>query len=128
MKLSELTSILQDSYYRTKIRVYMSTKVAGDGYDPYEANYTFTNLNPYFITGYMRELTPESSFYKEYGIHQSGTKEFLCEDKYENYFLNANKIEINDVEYQVLKSATGNRVLLTHRPFGILRVVLSRAG
>lgn len=126
--LSEISSILKDQYLSKKIRIYMSTKSIGNDFDSYEANYTFSNLNPYFISGYVRELTPESAFYKEYGIHKSGTKEFLCEDKYENYFLNANKIEIDNIEYQVLKSATGNRVLLTHRPFGILRVILSRAG
>ena len=127
MKLKNLLlRLLKDPNYRTKIKIYFSTKSAGEDYDPYEARYTYSNLNPITITGYVRELTSEQAYWKQYGIHQSGTLEVLCEEKYRNYFENANKIEVNSIEYQVFKSGTGGRTAITKRPFKIIRVILSR--
>jgi len=110
----------------TKIYIYMSSKSAGDDFDSYEQNYTNANLNPLVIKGYVRELSAEQAFYKQYGLHQSGMKEILCEEKYRNYFEKCNKIEIDSIEYQVFKSGTGGRTLIEKRPYRLLRVVVSR--
>ena len=117
---------LKDSEFTTKIYLYMSSTTAGDDYDPYEANYTYSNLNPLTVKGYVRELTPETAFYKQYGLHQSGMKEIICKDRWRNAFERCNKIEIDDIEYQPFKSGTGGKTLITKRPHHLIRVVVSR--
>ncbi len=124
--LSDINRILSEKGLTTKVKIYFSTKAAGDDYDGYEANYVYTNLNPITIKAYVREITPESAFWKQYGLHQAGMKEIICYDKYKSYFENANKIEIDSIEYQTFKGGTGSRTLITKRPFKMLRVVVSR--
>ena len=36
----------------------MSTKTAGDDFDPYEQNYTYTTLNPLTVKAYVSDLSP----------------------------------------------------------------------
>ena len=64
----------------------MSTKTAGDDFDPFEKNYTYSTLNPKVITGYVRDIQPEALVWKEYGLSQVGAKEVLCDKKYRNWF------------------------------------------
>lgn len=125
-KIPFLNNILKDKEFTTKIYIYMSTKAGGDDYDPYEANYDFTNLNPIIIKGYVRELSPETAFWKQYGLFQNGMKEILCEARYRKYFELCNRIVIDSIDYQVFKSGTGGKTMITERPFNIIRVVLSR--
>ena len=127
-KLTTVIDTIRDNQFTTKIQIFMSTKAGGDDYDPYEAKFTFTNLNPITIKGYVRQISIESLIYKEYGLHQVGAVEVICEAKYKNYFLNSNKIVINDVTYQVFKEGVGNRVLIQERPYNLLRVILNRNG
>jgi hypothetical protein len=106
----------------------MSTKTEGDDFDPYEENYVYSNLNPIIIKGYVRDFSPSALIWKNYGLHEQGAKELICDKRFETALKNANKIEIDGVAYQVYKEAIGNRTLITKRPFGIIRVVLSRKG
>ncbi len=128
MKLiPEIRKVLKDKNFRKTVVVYFSTKAAGDDYDPYENNAEFTNLNPVAITdAYVRTLDPEKAFYKQYGLHLSDSKEIICEARYQSYFEHCNKIEIDGNTYQVFKSGTGNNTLISPRPGGLIRVVVTR--
>jgi hypothetical protein len=121
-----ISDLLNHSYISTKITIYFATPRADEDYDPEEKNYVYDNLNPYTIRGYVREVDATKLVYKQYGLSEQGAVEILCEDKYESYFRNANKIEINGYEYSVFKEAVGKRSLITLRPFCLMRVVLKR--
>lgn len=125
-KLSIINNLLRNSDYSTKIKIYMSSKAGGDDYDTYEQNYTFSNLNPITIKGYVSEISAESLVWKQYGLKEIGAKEVICEDRYINYFRLANKIEIDDDEYEVFKEGVGGRVMLQTRPFHTIRVILQK--
>ena len=123
-----IDNLLRNPDILTKVRIYFSSQSPGDDYDPYENNTVYSNLNPVVIKAYVREVSPEALVYKQYGLHQMGAKEILCDDKYKSWFENCNKIEIEDVEYQVFKEGTGGRTLISKRQYGIIRVVVTRNG
>ena len=120
-------NVLRDYDIATNIQIYMSTSVAGDDYDSFGNNYTLSNLNPITVRGYVRELSPETAFWKQYGMYQAGMVEIICPDTFEQHFKLASRIVINNIDYQVFKEGTGNKVMVTRRPGQLLRVVLSRA-
>ena len=121
-----INRLLKDKAFTTKIYIYMSTKLAGEDFDSYEQNYTYTNLNPIVLKGYVREINPETAFWKYRGLSESKLVEVIVELKYENYFRNANKIEIDDEEYEVFKSGGGFQTSIIKRPYNLLRVTLSK--
>lgn len=108
-----------------KILVYPATKIGGDDYDPYEDNFTFTNLNPVTINGFVRTILPETAFWKQYGQHIDGAKEIVCEARFKDCFLNANRITIDDIDYQVFKDS-GRKVMISDRPLDTIRIIISR--
>lgn len=122
----EIRKVLTNRDLSAKVWIYFSTKTAGSDFDEYEANYTFTDLNPIPIKAYVRTLDPEKAFYKQYGLHVADTKEIICEEKYKSYFENASKIVIDENTYQVFRSGTGNNTLISPRPGALIRVVLTR--
>lgn len=109
----------------TKVRLYFSSKLAGDDYDKYEANYTTSKLNPLTIKGYVRMIAPETSFWKQYGLAQTDVKEILCETKYKQWFETCEEIEIDSQKYQVFKYG-GNKTAIVTRPFNMIRVTVTR--
>jgi hypothetical protein len=123
-----LSKILKDKEFTTKVKIYFSTQSAGDDFDPYEKNYVFANLNPKTIKAYVREVSPEALVWKQYGLHQMGAKEILCDKRYREWFENCSKIEIGSTVYQVFKEGTGNRTIISERPYNMIRVVVSRNG
>ena len=125
-KKSFIKKILKHSNFTKKIYLYMSSKAAGDDYDPYEDNYTFSNLNPIIIKGYVSELSPEALAWKQYGLQNMGAKEIICRSLYKNAFENCNKIEIDNDEYQVFKDGTSGKTLISNRPNKLIRVVITR--
>jgi len=127
-KILAINKLLTNKEFSTKIRIFFSSKSAGDDYDPYENNYTFSNLNPITIKGYVRELSPEALVWKQYGLANLGAKEILCSDRYRTWFENCNKVEIDGDEYQVFREGTGNRVIISKRPYKLIRVVITRNG
>jgi hypothetical protein len=118
--------LLENNNYTTKIKIYFSSKSYGDDYDPYEDNATYSNLSPLILKAYVREILPETAFYKQYGLHKTDMKEVICEDKYKNWFEKCNRIVIDDVDYQVFKAGTGGKTMISKRPQNMLRVVLTR--
>jgi len=121
-----LSNILKDKEFTTKVKIYFSTKSAGDDFDTYENNYVFTNLNPKTIKAYVREVSPEALVYKQYGLAHMGAKEILCDKRYREWFENCSKIEIGSTVYQVFREGTGNRTIISERPYNMIRVVVSR--
>lgn len=121
-----INNILRKPEFATKIRLFFSSAAPGDFYDSYENNLTFSNLNPITIKGYVRNLSPETAFWKQYGLHEAGMMEILCEAKYSDYFKRCNKISIGDSNYQVYKDGGGTRTMITERPMNLLRVVVSK--
>jgi len=108
-----------------KILVYPATKLGGDDYDPYEDNFTFTNLNPITVNGFVRTILPETAYWKQYGQHIDGAKEISCSARWKDLFINANKITIDNIDYQVFKDS-GKKLLITDRPLNTIRIILSR--
>ncbi len=124
-KLFNFNSVLRDQNLNTPIQIFMSTLTAGQDYDGFANNYTPTVLNPVTIYGYVRDLTPETAFWKQYGLYQAGMKEIICKDMYEQYFKLATQIWIDGKQYEVFKEGTGNKTMITKRPGQLLRVVIS---
>jgi len=125
-KLPFTDRVFNHSDFCTKIRISFSQKTAGEYFDPYEQNYTYVNSNPITIKGYVSEVTGEALVYKQYGLQNMGAKEILCDVKYKNYFLNANKIEIDGDNYLVFKEATGGRTIISNRAKKMIRVIVTR--
>ena len=125
-KINFINNLLKSSDLTTKITIYFSSKSAGDDYDPYEANLVDTNLNPKTIKGYVREISAESLVWRPYGLKEFGAKELICEAKYENWFKIANKIEIDEEEYEVFKEGVGGRAIIQKRPFSLIKITLQK--
>jgi hypothetical protein len=121
-----VVDLITHSNITTKISIFFSTKTAGEAYDPYEKNWTYSNLNPLTIQGYVRDVKAEALVWKQYGLSEIGAKEIICEDKYIEYFRKCTKIEIDSDIYQVYKENVGNRMLIEKRPMKLLRVVVTK--
>jgi len=121
-----INRLLQNKDFTTKIKIFMSTKAYGDDYDPYESNFTYSNLNPLTIKGYVTEISPEALVWKTYGLQEMGAKEILCESRYANWFRKANKIVIDGDKYEVFKEGVGNRAIIQARPYNMIRVMLQK--
>jgi len=121
-----LNRLLTNKDLTTKIKIYFSTKSIGDDFDPYEANYIYSNLNPLTIKAYVRELSPEALVWKQYGLKEMGAKEIICEEKYAGWFRKASKIEIDNDIYEVYKEGVGNRAIIQKRPYKLIRILLQK--
>jgi hypothetical protein len=104
----------------------MATKSVGEDFDSEELNYTYTNLNPHTIRGYVRYLDPTKLTWKNYGLSEQGSVEILIDGKYEDWMRNCNRIVIDSKDYSVFREATGKRALITSRSFNLLKVVLRK--
>lgn len=126
LRRKEFEKLMLKDYTATKIQIYFSTKVASDGYDPFENNLTETNLNPKTIRAYIHDVTPQQLIYKKYGLSNMGAKEIICDEKYLDWFKNANKIEIDNVEYRTLPAGNSNDNYAIKRAFKMAKIVLVR--
>ena len=124
--LKEAEKIFKNSNTSTKISIFFSTIGYPDDYDPYENNTTDAKLNPKTIRGYVTDISPEALVWKQYGLHNIGAKEIICDARYKEWFLKCAKITIDSDEYQVFKEATGSRAIISDRKFKMIRVVISR--
>jgi len=119
-----LHNAIKDSNFSKKIKIYFATKTAGEDFDQYEKNYTKTNLNPITIKGLVTYISPDKSVYKKYGTTQQSFVEVVTEEKYASYFTQANKIEIEGVQYCTFNDKTGSKSAIQTRRNGIVRVIL----
>jgi len=122
----EINKLLENSNLCTKVQVFFSYRTFSDDYDNYENNYTDAKLNPKTLKAYVTDISPQALVYKQYGLHEIGAKEILCKDRYKSWFKKCSKITIDGDEYQVFKEAAGSRMIITDRPFKLIRVVVSR--
>lgn len=127
-EIKNVRKLLENPEFNTKVNLFFSSKSYGSDYDPYESNATYSNLNPLTIKGYVTEVSAEALVWKQYGLHQMGAKEILCEDKYKAAFEKCNKVEMDDIEYQVFREGTGSRTIIQKRPGNLMRVVVTRKG
>jgi len=125
-KNREVSRLLSNSNFSTNITLYFSTRSVGADFDPYEKTYTFTDLNPKTIRGYVRDIKPEALVWKQYGLAEMGAKEVLCDDKYAQWFRICNKVEIGGDDYQVYKENVGNRLLIEARPMKLVRIIIRK--
>jgi hypothetical protein len=124
----QIKEILEHPELTKNVMFYMASKSAGDDYDNYEDNKVYTNLNPITLRLYVKDITPEALVWKQYGLHQVGAKEILCDKSYRTLFEKCNRIVIDGIDYQVFREGTGNRTLIIERPMDMIRVVVSRNG
>jgi len=113
-------------FFSSKVSLFFATKSAGDDYDPYEQNYQYSLLNPVTVKGIVTQVSPASLVFKEIGLGQTGAVEVITEQKYRNWFENAQRIVIDDIDYQVYKFATGGRSYVQNRAGNMVRVFLTR--
>ena len=125
-KLSEAQRLLRSVEFSTKVYLFFATPSADESYDPYEKNLTYTNLNPITVKAYVHEVSPSSLVFKEIGLHQIGAVEVVTEDKYVEWFEQADRIVIRTEEYQVFRQGTGSRTLVQRRPYQLARIFLTR--
>lgn len=122
----QLLNLIEDNKFSTKIQVFTSKRTVGEDYDPYEKLATFSNLNPIFIKGYVCDIDSTKLVYKQLGLSEQGAVEIIVNGKYEELLKIASKIIINDKEYHVYKEGTGNRFLITHLQFNLIKAVLRK--
>ncbi|OQB07093.1 MAG: hypothetical protein BWY21_01754 [Parcubacteria group bacterium ADurb.Bin216] len=120
----DIVRVLENDEYTTKIRIFMATETVDESYDRYENNKVRTNLNPITIKGYVRDISPEKLYWKQYGKVEGGGKEVICKAKYADLFRNANKIVIDGDEYSCYKEGVGGNAGIVKRPFQTIRVTL----
>lgn len=118
--------LLKSREFSTKIKIFFSTKFAGDDFDPFEQNFVHTTLNPKTLRGYFRELSPESLVFKEYGLHRMGAAELIVEERFRGWFENSERIVIEGNDYQVFRHGTGNKSIMHKRAGKLLRVIIAR--
>ena len=82
----EINKLLTNSNLSTKVQIFFSYTTWGDDADPYENNTTDAKLNPKTIKAYVRDVSPEALVYKQYGLHEVGAKEILCDARYKEWF------------------------------------------
>jgi hypothetical protein len=117
---------IENSGLTTKIQIFFSKRTVGEEFDPYEANYNYTNQNPLTIKGYVVEVDSTKLVYKQMGLSELGMVEVTCDSKYSNWFKLCNKIEIDGKIYHTYREATGNRCMITQIPVGLIKVVLGK--
>ena len=71
--------------------------------DPYEKNTTKAFLNPVPIKGVVKSISPESLRWRYFGTLPMGSKQVICEKKYEALFKMADKIQIGEDYFKTWK-------------------------
>ena len=125
-KNKQIEDLLKHNYLTTKVEIYFSTRTTDEGFDSYEKNYIYSNLNPITIKCYTRDIKAETLVWAKYGLAEVGAKEIICTEKEAKWFRLANKVKINSDTYQVYKDNVGNKVYIEERPFKLARVILSK--
>jgi len=126
LRIREFENLMLKDYTASKIKLYFAIEYPEDGFDEYEDNTTPTNLNPKTIRGYVHSVSPEQLIYKQYGLSNIGALEIIVDEKYYNWFKIANKIEIADVDYRVMREGNAKSNVIAKRVFKMVRIVLVR--
>ena len=125
--LKEIHNLIRSSEFTTKIQIFFNSRSYGDDYDPETNNYTTTYKNPITIKGLVRQIAPESAVWKAYGVATSGAVEIITEKKHAEKFRNCVKVEIDSIDYNVLRDKTGSNASIISRPNNLVRISLIRS-
>ena len=124
--IPDLHDLVSNKEFTTNIQISFATQSAGADYDPETKNYILTNLNPITIRGLVRQLTPSSLVWKQYGLNQIGAIDIITESKYKSWFEKANKITIDEEDYCLFREATGGRAVIMKLANNLIRVTLNK--
>lgn len=122
----DIREIVDRGEFKTKVQIIFGRKSAGEDFDQYQKNYTFTNLAPITIYALVREPNADSLVYRQLGQVGLGAIEIVCNDKYYDWFKKCTKIRVNAQEYVVYKDSTGIHALLQKRVGGLMRTLLQK--
>jgi len=127
-RIKNISRLLKNNKFMTKIQLYFSYESIPDWYDPYENVTETLILNPKTVKGYVSEIQITSLIWKEYGLQEMGAVQVLCDKQYKNYFMDCTKAEIDGQEFTVYKDTEGNRQNITENKAGFITVILSKKG
>lgn len=99
-KRVDIFKLLEGEGKLTKVFVYPSIEVL---IDPYEKNTSKSYLNYTTIKGLVREVSPEALHWKYFGQIPMKSKELICQKKWKNTLLIADKIKIGNDYYKCYK-------------------------
>jgi len=99
-KRVDIFKILEGEGKLTKVYVYPSIERETD---PYEHTKESSYLNYTTIKGLVREISPESLHWKYFGQIPMKSKELICQKKWKNTLMLADKIKIADDYYKTYK-------------------------
>ncbi len=124
--ITELHSLVQDKEFATNIQLSFATQSADESFDPETKNYTLTNLNPITIRGIVKQISPSSLVWKQYGLSNIGAVEIITEAKYSSWFETANKITIDSEDYALFREGTGGRAVILKLANNLIKVTLNK--
>lgn len=131
--IRQFQTLMTKDFTATKIKLWFAVEIAEEGYDKWEDNTTPSNLNPKTVRGYVHNITPEQLIYKQYGLANMGAVEIIVDEKFYNWFKIANKIEIADINFRVMREGNADGTpsnprgtVVAKRAFKMVRVVLVR--
>jgi len=106
-----------------------SGKTKGINYNPkYATGKSKTNQNPVTINAYVRDKSSNSLIINKLGLVAVGAKEIIVTENDSSYFLNAERVQIDEEDYEVYNSATGNKVQMYNLDFGYKAIILFKKG
>lgn len=110
----------------TSIVLYFTKPSLGDNYNKNVNNLEKDDFIAITIKGYVRELSPESLKWQEYGLERSGMKEIICDNKYKKYFQECNSILIKEQKYQTYSKGVGKNALIQEQGDVLIRVIIAK--
>jgi len=124
--IPSLHELIKDKEYTTNVQLSFATQTAGPDFDPETNNYTLTNLNPITIRAIIRQISPSSLVWKQYGLNQIGAVEIITDSKYKDWFEKANRIAIHNQDYTLFREATGGRAVILDLANNLIKVTLNK--
>lgn len=120
-KRIDIFNLLRQEGKLTKILVYTASETISD---PYEKNKELTYNQSVKIEGLIRDVSPESLYWKYFGQIPMGSKEIICEKKYKNTLKIADRLQIGNDYFKVRKDDTKGFSILERQDYVIAIVEL----
>lgn len=117
----DIFHILRNEGKLSKILVYMASEAIAD---PYEKNKTLSYQQPIPVDALVRDLSPESLYWKYFGQIPMGSKEIILEKKYKNTIKSADRIKIGDNYFKVRKDDSRGFSILERQDYIVVVVEL----
>lgn len=116
--------------YAEKIHVYLrASQIKGNDYHPkYNVAYTKTNQNPITIKAIIRDETANKLVIKNIGLTAVGAKSIIIKNSDVNTIKLAEKIVINNENYEIYNSAVGKKFQVYDVCFGYSKIIIFKSG